>query len=408
VLDTVAPGAVALSASTTTGAISGLFNTAVDNNGAGLAAGVADAHYTLVSEPAGATFTTAVAVSQTDAVTAKWTTVDYPTSEWIGAIATNPKTGTFVYQTSFNIAGSIDLKSVDVQFDINADDNVAIFVNGKDSGVSLSSLWTAGSTQHVDLSGASGLFVTGTNVITFDITNTGAGPTGLKVDHMSATALTSDAMPVTVALTGTGAMAGDTLTFSVNDGTTTTSTNHVLTAADVMAGSVVEAETVPSTNVMTYTANLTDAAGNTSTLATETVFGSGNHTVAAPTLGADVFKWTLDSHGATGTPATDVITNYNNSNDSLDLRDLLIGENHAGGIGNLEKFISFTTTTTGGVTSTEIHISHGGGFTNGTYNAGAEDQHITLSGVNLFAIYGDTTNAALLQHLLANNKLITD
>jgi hypothetical protein len=33
---------------------------------------------------------------------------------------------------------------------------------------------------------------------------------------------------------------------------------------------------------------------------------------------------------------------------------------------------------------------------------------VTLTGVNLFTAYGDSTSAALLQHLLNNNKLITD
>jgi hypothetical protein len=140
-------------------------------------------------------------------------------------------------------------------------------------------------------------------------------------------------------------------------------------------------------------------------VATETVFGSGNLSVAAAAVGADVFKWTLDSHGVAGTPATDTISGFSvSNNDVLDLRDLLIGENHATGIGNLANYINITTS--GG--NTEIRISHSGGFANGTYVSGAEDQHVTLTGVNLFTTYGDTTSAALLQHLLTNNKLIVD
>jgi len=211
-----------------------------------------------------------------------------------------------------------------------------------------------------------------------------------------------------VSLTGTGAVAGDTLTFTANDGTSTTTVNHVLTAAEVAAGNVIESEAVPTGNsVYTYTAALTDVAGNKSAIGTETVFGSGNHSAAA-TVGADVFKWTLDSHGTAGTPATDAISTFNTSNDALDLRDLLVGENHASGIGNLANYINITTSTNAGVTSTEIRISHSGGFTNGTYVTGAEDQHVTLTGVNLFTTYGDATNAALIQHLLTNGKLITD
>jgi hypothetical protein len=143
-------------------------------------------------------------------------------------------------------------------------------------------------------------------------------------------------------------------------------------------------------------------------VATETAFGSGNHSVAAAAVGADVFKWTLDSHGTAGSAATDVISGYNNGSDVLDLRDLLVGENHASGIGNLANYVNITTSLSGSVTSTEIRISHSGGFANGTYSSGAEDQHVTLTGVNLFTAYGDSTSAALLQHLLNNNKLITD
>jgi len=397
-----------LSASTHVGSITGLYNTGVNSSGTGLAAGAADPHYTLVGEPSGATFTTAVTVSQNAASNVNWVTSDYGTSEWIGSTETNPSTGAFSYQTSFMVNGSVDLRSIDVQFDINADDNVRIYVNGHDTGVYLTSMWASGSMQHVDLSGVSGFFQSGTNTIRFDVTNTGSGPTGLKIDHMAVTALTDDVMPVSVSLAGTGAVAGDTLVFTANDGSSVTTVNHVLTAAEVSAGTVIENETVPTGNsVYTYTAALTDMAGNSSTVGTETVFGSGNHAVAG-TVGADVFKWTLDSHGSAGAPATDTISNFTTTNDALDLRDLLVGENHAAGIGNLANYVNVTTSTNGGVTSTEVRISHSGGFTNGTYVAGAEDQHVTLTGVNLFSVYGDATSSALLQHLLTNGKLITD
>jgi hypothetical protein len=335
--------------------------------------------------PAGATFKTAAVVSQTAAAAVNWETADYAHSEWIGATATNPKAGTFAYQTSFSISGSIDLKSVDVQFDINADDNVAILVNGQNTGIYLTSLWTAHT--HVDLSGASNWFHTGTNTIEFDITNTGAGPTGLKIDSAAVTALTTDVMPVTVSLAGTGAVAGDTLSF-------TGQADHVLTQAEINGGIIVEQETVPTGHsVSTFTATLTDAAGNTSTVATESVFGSGNLS-AAGTVGADVFKWTLDSHGAAGAPAVDTISSFNTAQDVLDLRDLLIGENSS----NLANYINVTTS--GG--NTVIHISHSGGFTGGTYAAGAEDQQITLAGVNLFSTY------ATIQDMINAHKLLVD
>ena len=92
--------------------------------------------------------------------------------------------------------------------------------------------------------------------------------------------------------------------------------------------------------------------------------------------GADVFPWELADRGAAGTPATDVVTDFNNGagGDVLDLRDLLVGES----AGNLANYLHFSTSGA----DTTISVSSTGGFSGG-YCGGAVDQVITLQGVNL-------------------------
>ncbi|MEP6872967.1 MAG: tandem-95 repeat protein [Burkholderiales bacterium] len=142
--------------------------------------------------------------------------------------------------------------------------------------------------------------------------------------------------------------------------------------------------------------------------------GAGNDTLAGGT-GADTFAWSLADRGAGGAPASDAITDFNaasvsSGGDTLDLRDLLVGANHVGtDPGNLAKYLDFDTTSTPG--STVIHVSSTGGFTNGTYTAGNEDERITLQGVDLRASFGlaaSATDGQLIQELLTRNKLVTD
>ncbi|MEO8279611.1 MAG: type I secretion C-terminal target domain-containing protein, partial [Ideonella sp.] len=149
--------------------------------------------------------------------------------------------------------------------------------------------------------------------------------------------------------------------------------------------------------------------------------GAGNDTLTGG-AGSDVFAWRFGDQG-TGTTAgraVDTITDFNvasaaQGGDVLDLRDLLQSEvstNAANpNIGNLLNYLDITTSTSGGVTSTEIRVSATGGFTNGNYSAGQETQHITLTGVNLSTqlVAGSTlTEAQIIQNLLQTGKLITD
>jgi large repetitive protein len=135
--------------------------------------------------------------------------------------------------------------------------------------------------------------------------------------------------------------------------------------------------------------------------------GAGNDRMTGGT-GADVFAWTLSDRGAPGTPAVDRITDFDLSStgDRLNLRDLLVGEHSTGGTGNLASYLDFDTASTPG--STVIRISTTGGFSGGSYAAGAEDQRIVLEGLDVRSALGLGAGASddqILQELLNRNKI---
>jgi Ca2+-binding RTX toxin-like protein len=137
--------------------------------------------------------------------------------------------------------------------------------------------------------------------------------------------------------------------------------------------------------------------------------GAGNDTMTGGGLLSNTFEWTLADAGSKGTPAVDTITDFKTAaapsgGDVLDLRDLLSGENHAMGTGNLANFLHFEKT--GG--DTKVHVSTSGGF-GGGFAAGAEDQTVILQGVDLYATVGaNATDQQIIQDLLTKGKLITD
>jgi hypothetical protein len=106
--------------------------------------------------------------------------------------------------------------------------------------------------------------------------------------------------------------------------------------------------------------------------------------------------------GVAGTTYFDNVKVTQDDGDKLDLRDLLVGENHAGtDPGNLAEFLHFETTEAG----TVLHVSSNGGYAGG-FNAGATDQQISLEGINLMGSY--TSDQQVLQDMLSKGKLITD
>ena len=128
--------------------------------------------------------------------------------------------------------------------------------------------------------------------------------------------------------------------------------------------------------------------------------------------GSDTFVWKLADQGTGGTPAIDQITDFNTAaansgGDVLNLKDLLVGEN---GTSNLQNYLDFDKTSSPG--NTIVRISTSGGFTGGTYSAGAEDQRIVLQGVadlgNSLGLGTTATDAQIIQDLITKGKLITD
>ncbi|MBL8454037.1 MAG: VCBS domain-containing protein, partial [Zoogloea sp.] len=137
--------------------------------------------------------------------------------------------------------------------------------------------------------------------------------------------------------------------------------------------------------------------------------GAGNDTLTGG-LGSDTFKWSLGDAGSAGAPALDAITDFNKAaaisgGDVLDLGDLLQGESHTGtNPGNLGSYLHFEKSGT----DTVVHISSTGGYTGGTFSAGATDQKIVLQGVDLTNSGALSTDAQIIQDLLTKGKLSAD
>ena len=144
------------------------------------------------------------------------------------------------------------------------------------------------------------------------------------------------------------------------------------------------------------------------------LFGGVGSDMLAGGLGSDVFAWSLNDSGSRGRPAVDTITDFDTApaasgGDIIDLRDMLTGEAPGAGqtAGNLENFLDFSFAGN----STTIHISSTGGFTGGVYSAGAEDQTLVLSGVDLRAMVPSAptpTDAQIISALLTQGKLVVD
>jgi hypothetical protein len=87
------------------------------------------------------------------------------------------------------------------------------------------------------------------------------------------------------------------------------------------------------------------------------------------------------------------------------LRDLLSGENHVTGAGNLANYLHFEKVVVGPDTNTVIHVSSQGEFAAG-FNSAKEVQTITLLGVDL--VGSNSNDQLIIQDMLNKGKLITD
>jgi hypothetical protein len=141
----------------------------------------------------------------------------------------------------------------------------------------------------------------------------------------------------------------------------------------------------------------------------DTLVGGAGNDVLRGDAGADVFRWELADRGTAGTPASDIIMDFNNATpaaggDVLDLRDLLQSEATSGGApGNLANYLHFTVASG----TTTIQISSTGAFSGG-YSAGAVDQSIVLQNVDLTSGGSLSTDQQIIQDLLSKSKLLVD
>ncbi|UFH59077.1 Ig-like domain-containing protein [Sulfurovum mangrovi] len=134
--------------------------------------------------------------------------------------------------------------------------------------------------------------------------------------------------------------------------------------------------------------------------------GKGNDTLSGGS-GNDTFIWEEGDAGSAGSPAEDIITDFNKEpvnggGDIIKLGGLLQGELARGNtVGNLTDYLHFELS--GG--DTVLYISTTGGFSGG-FISGAVDQQITLTGVDLIGDF--TTDEEVIAQLLANGNLIVD
>jgi large repetitive protein len=142
-------------------------------------------------------------------------------------------------------------------------------------------------------------------------------------------------------------------------------------------------------------------------LGADTISGDlGNDILTGGGIGVDVFKWTLADAGGKGTPAADVVTDYDVASvalggDVLDLRDILSSENHGTGAGNLASYLHFEKSGA----DTIIHISAVGDYAAG-FNGIKDVQTITLQNVDLVGSFAN--DQQIISDLLIKGKLITD
>jgi hypothetical protein len=174
-------------------------------------------------------------------------------------------------------------------------------------------------------------------------------------------------------------------------------------------------DTASSTDTVTLTVTPTTVSALDAPLSgpviAKTAFDTTTDEPATAKTHAEVFEWHLSDSAANDQhpgPSIDVINDFQVQADSLDLRDLLVGESHLGqDLGNLANFLSVNVV--GG--DTEIRISSTGGFEDGQYNSAAEDQRIVLDNVDLVAslsLTPESSNHDIITAMLNNGKLITD
>ncbi|TDG15252.1 type I secretion C-terminal target domain-containing protein [Seongchinamella unica] len=182
----------------------------------------------------------------------------------------------------------------------------------------------------------------------------------------------------------------ETITFNVS---LTDGDGDVVTAdIDVTIDQQVQEGAIASTTTQLFTTSNSGSGGKEAPVDTsqgDTLIATGDD---------DVFEFTLAEHGGDGTDVT--ISGFGESgSDSLDLRDLLVGEDAEGA-----DLTSYLNVTFDGA-NTVIEVSSSGAFKGNASDANLVDQTITLEGVDLV---GTDELSTVIQNMLDSGQLTTD
>jgi hypothetical protein len=169
---------------------------------------------------------------------------------------------------------------------------------------------------------------------------------------------------------------------------------------------------------VTVSATVIDAHGTASDTVGTTLI-TGGDTGSLNSVGVETFKFELSFNGAQNTPHVETINNFslattaaNTPENTLDLRDLLIGGSHStsgdSAVGNLTNYLHFSTVSAGGETSTVIHVSETGNFN--ANSASGDTAQIVLQNVDLThsAAGAVMSDHQILQNLLNAHQLQTN
>jgi hypothetical protein len=126
----------------------------------------------------------------------------------------------------------------------------------------------------------------------------------------------------------------------------------------------------------------------------DTLSGGSGNDILTGAAGGDIFQWTLGDEGTEVAPAVDIIADFGNGTDKIDLRDLLQGES----AGNLTQYLSFNYDNV--TQSTTINVS-----TNGN---GVVDQKIIVATVDLTQGGTLANDSQIIANLLSDHKLVVD
>jgi PEP-CTERM motif len=163
--------------------------------------GITDTHWTILSMPSGSP-----ANAITASANAAWL-ANNTTSKWINDSGNGSGTspfGTYVYRTTFTLAGGTNLNTVGINFRISQDNTfTSIKLNGVDTGLTNPATFNAWSNNLALTSG----FQTGTNTLDFTFVNAGTtnNPQGLRVEFTGAFVGVPE--PGTLALLALGGLA---------------------------------------------------------------------------------------------------------------------------------------------------------------------------------------------------------